>query len=309
MNARPSEIHRQPAPQQCSGDAAGHPVALAEALEPEDAGTAHLHAGARRREGVRLVGERVHAVRLAGAAPHPLQREGQGVEHVPEVDEEGGQGELGQRRDRDQEADGEEFHGPGVDEHGEDERPPPVEARLHDEEPEGGAQREHADAHRDGVDEGGREGRPLRVRLASRRRMMVCSRRDDTGPAKQGWRRHEGDVQTHQHRGRGLAGPGERSTRTSSGARPCRRRATSRERGSTGARACRTRISPGSTCGCPGTARAGRRSRSTATAATEPRLGRRRQPRRHRPHRLRGGRRRRGDPARARARRRAAWAT
>ena len=87
------------------------------------------------------------------------------------------------------------------------------------------------------------------------------------------------------------------------GCAPCRRRATSRERGSTGARACRTRTSRGSTCGCRGTASEGRRSRSTATQERAP-AGGGRQPRGHRPHRLRGGRRRRRGAAGGGARRR-----
>jgi hypothetical protein len=83
--------------QRGAGGRSGDPVGVDPGLQPQDApagpGPGPLAGG----EGVSLVGQREGAVGLACLAGDLAQREGQGVEHVPGVDQEGGQGDQGQR--------------------------------------------------------------------------------------------------------------------------------------------------------------------------------------------------------------------
>jgi hypothetical protein len=83
-----------------------------------------------------------------------VQGEGQRVEDVPDVHHEGGHGNGRQRGGGDH-ADEQELERSAEDERGGQARPPPVEAGLDDERPEGEAEREEAEADGDGVREGG----------------------------------------------------------------------------------------------------------------------------------------------------------
>jgi hypothetical protein len=95
--------------QRGSGGRSGDPVGVNGSLQPQDA-PAGPGPGARAGgEGVGLVGQREGAVALACLAGDLAQREGQGVEHVPGVDQEGGQGDLGQRGSGDGEPDEQEL--------------------------------------------------------------------------------------------------------------------------------------------------------------------------------------------------------
>jgi len=82
--------------QRGAGRRPGHPVGVDGCLQPQDPPAGPGPGGVAGGEGVGLVGQREGAVGLAGLAPHLVQREGQRVEHVPGVDQEGGQGDLGQ---------------------------------------------------------------------------------------------------------------------------------------------------------------------------------------------------------------------
>jgi hypothetical protein len=102
-------VHGDDRTQHGAGGRSGHPVGVQGCLDPQDAaagpGPGRIAGG----EGVGLVGQRERAVGLAGRAGDLVQGEGQRVEHVPGVDQEGGQGDLGQRGDRDSEPDEQEL--------------------------------------------------------------------------------------------------------------------------------------------------------------------------------------------------------
>jgi len=78
-------------------------------LDPQDAAAGPGPRDGAGGEGVGLVGQGERAVGLAGRAGDLVQGEGKRVEHVPGVDQEGGQGDLGQRGDGDCEPDEEEL--------------------------------------------------------------------------------------------------------------------------------------------------------------------------------------------------------
>ena len=102
-------VHGDDRAQRGAGRRSGHPVGVHGRLDPQDApagpGPGRVAGG----EGVGLVGQRECAVGLAGRAGDLVQGEGQGVEHVPGVDQEGGQGDLGQRGDGDSKPDEQEL--------------------------------------------------------------------------------------------------------------------------------------------------------------------------------------------------------
>jgi hypothetical protein len=103
------DVRRDDRSQRGAGGRSGHPVCVDECLQPQDApagpGPGRLAGG----EGVGLVGQREGAVGLAGLALHPAQGKGQRVAHVPDVDQEGGHGDLGQRGCGDGEPDQQEL--------------------------------------------------------------------------------------------------------------------------------------------------------------------------------------------------------
>jgi len=95
--AQTGDVRGDDRSQRGAGGRSGHPVRVDGRLQPQDPpagpGPGRVAGG----EGVGLVGQRKGAVRLARPALHLAQGEGQRVEHVPGVDQEGGQGDLGQR--------------------------------------------------------------------------------------------------------------------------------------------------------------------------------------------------------------------
>jgi len=97
-----------------AGGCSGHPVGVHGCLHPQDAAAGPVPGGAAGGEGtggegIGLVGQREGAVGLAGRAGDLVQREGQRVEHVPGIDQEGGHGDLGQRGGGDGEPDEQEL--------------------------------------------------------------------------------------------------------------------------------------------------------------------------------------------------------
>jgi hypothetical protein len=136
--------------QRGAGGRSGHPVGVDECLQAQDApagpGPGCLAGG----EGVGLVGQRESAVGLAGFALHPVQGEGQRIEHVPDIDQEGGHGDLGQRGGDDGEPDEQELQRPGKDHAGEGTGPPPRQAGVCDQHPEGDADGENGQSDRAG---------------------------------------------------------------------------------------------------------------------------------------------------------------
>jgi hypothetical protein len=72
-----------------------HPVGVNGRLQPQDAPAGPGPGAPAGGKGIGLIGHREGAVELAGPAGDLVQGEGQRVEHVPGVDQEGGQGDLG----------------------------------------------------------------------------------------------------------------------------------------------------------------------------------------------------------------------
>jgi hypothetical protein len=136
--------------QRGAGGRSGDPVGVDGGLQPQDAPARPGPGGRAGGEGVRLVGQRERAVGLARLAGDPVQGEGQGVEHVPGVDQAGGQGDLGQRGGGDGEPDEQELERPGEDHAGEDAGPPPGQAGVRDQHAEGDADGEDGQADRAG---------------------------------------------------------------------------------------------------------------------------------------------------------------
>lgn len=103
------DVHGDDRAQRGAGGRSGHPVGVQGRLDPQDAAAGPGPGPVAGGEGVGLVGQRECAVGLAGRAGDLVQGEGQRVEHVPGVDQEGGQGDLGQRGDGDGEPDEQEL--------------------------------------------------------------------------------------------------------------------------------------------------------------------------------------------------------
>jgi hypothetical protein len=103
------EVRGDHRPQRGARGRPGHPVSVHGCLDPQDAAAGPGPGRAAGGEGVGLVGQGERAVGLAGRAGDLVQREGQRVEHVPGVDQEGGQGDLGQRGDSDSKPDEQEL--------------------------------------------------------------------------------------------------------------------------------------------------------------------------------------------------------
>lgn len=101
--------------QRGAGGRSGHPVGVHGRLDPQDAAAGPGPGRVAGGQGVGLVGQRERAVGLAGRSGDLVQGEGQRVEHVPGVDQEGGQGDLGQRGGGDGEPDEQELERPGED--------------------------------------------------------------------------------------------------------------------------------------------------------------------------------------------------
>jgi hypothetical protein len=95
--------------QRGAGGRSGDPVGVDGGLQPQDAPAGPGPGAPAGGEGVGLVGQREGAVGLACLAGDLAQGERQGVEHVPGVDQERGQGHLGQRGSGDGEPDEQEL--------------------------------------------------------------------------------------------------------------------------------------------------------------------------------------------------------
>jgi hypothetical protein len=107
--AQAGDVHGDERSQPGAGGRPGHPVGMDGRLQPQDAPAGPGPRRAAGGEGVGLVGQREGAVGLAGPALHLVQGERQRVEHVPRVDQEGGQGDLGERGGGDGEPDEQEL--------------------------------------------------------------------------------------------------------------------------------------------------------------------------------------------------------
>jgi hypothetical protein len=103
------DVHGDGRTQRGAGGRSGRPVGVHGRLDPQDAAAGPGPGPVAGGQGVGLVGQRECAVGLAGRAGDLVQGKGQRVEDVPGIDQECGQGDLGERGYGDSEPDEQEL--------------------------------------------------------------------------------------------------------------------------------------------------------------------------------------------------------
>ncbi len=150
---QPGDALRDERTEQGAGDRAADPVHVQEQLEAHDApagpGAGPLPGGQR----VRLVAQGEGAVRLADAAGYPVQGEGQRVEDVPDVHHERGHPDRRQRGRGGDQPDEQELERAAERQRRGQPRPPPLEARLRHQCPEGEPDRDETQPRAHGIPE------------------------------------------------------------------------------------------------------------------------------------------------------------